>query len=139
MATNLPPWGTPEYWNLFQIDDTTASASAAAPKIHKKTEPQTMRKEEIYSYDDGSVYMGEMVNNKKDGRGTLRTAAIVFGEMFPASSAEDNAHLVRWYEYIGEWADDVMHGSGKHVMMRGDGSQNVLYDGIWHRGAQMCD
>ena len=100
---------------------------------------QTQRKEEIYSYDDGSVYMGEMVNNKKDGRGTLRTAAFVYGAMIASDDAEDNMHLVQWHEYIGEWVDDVMHGSGKHVMMRGNGSQNVLYDGVWDHGVQMCD
>lgn len=114
-------------------------ATTQTTTTQTQTQTPNQKKEEIYSYDDGSVYMGQMVNNKKDGRGTLRTAAIVFGEMFPASSAEDNAHLVRWYEYIGEWSEDVMHGSGRHVMMRGDGTQKVLYDGIWHRGAQMCD
>ena len=132
----LPRWGTPEYWNLFQIDDTTAStasaSASAAPK--SKTQPQKERKEEIYSYEDGSVYMGEMVNNKKDGRGTLRTPAFIYGAMVASDDAEANMQLVRWHEYIGEWVDDVMHGRGKHVMMRGNGSQNVLYDGVWDHG-----
>ena len=133
---SLPSWGTPEYLNLFQTDDT---ASAAAVPIQQQTQPQTERKEEIYSYDDGSVYMGEMVNNKKDGRGTLRTAALVYGEMFTRDDAEDNMHLVQWHEYIGEWVDDVMHGSGKHVMMRGNGSQNVLYAGLWNHGTHVSE
>jgi hypothetical protein len=133
---SLPSWGTPEYWNLFQTDDT---ASTTAVPIQQDTQPQMKRKEEIYSYDDGSVYMGEMVNNKKHGRGTLRTAALVHGEMFTYDEAEDNMHLVQWHEYIGEWVDDIMHGHGKYVLMRGDGSQNVLYDGLWNHGAQVCD
>jgi len=96
--------------------------------------------EEIYSYPDGSVYMGNMKNGKKHGRGTLRTAAFIYGELYAASSAEeaeDNAHLAKWHEYIGNWADDVMHGPGKHVMMRGDGTANVLFDGIWDNGKQL--
>ena len=98
------------------------------------------RNEVIFSYPDGSVYMGDMLNDKKHGRGTLRTAAFVYGAMhYPASSAdtaEDNAHLAKWHEYIGEWSDDVMHGHGKHVMMSGDGKQNVLFDGVWDNGIQ---
>ena len=135
----LPRWGTPEYWRLFQTDDTQTDDTASAPKTQQKpkTQPQKERKEEIYSYEDGSVYMGEMVNNKKDGRGTLRTPAFIYGAMVASDDAEANMQLVRWHEYIGEWVDDVMHGRGKHVMMRGNGSQNVIYDGLWVHGAHL--
>ena len=93
--------------------------------------------EDIYSYPDGSVYMGNMKNGKKHGRGTLRTAAFIYGELYAASSAEDNAHLAKWHEYIGNWVDDVMHGPGKHVMMCGNGTMNVLFDGFWDNGKQL--
>ena len=104
------------------------------------TSATATRNEVIFSYPDGSVYMGDMINDKKHGRGTLRTPAFIYGAMHhPASSAdtaEDNAHLAKWHEYIGEWSDDVMHGRGKHVMMSGDGKQNVLFDGVWANGVQ---
>ena len=95
------------------------------------------QREVIYSYPDGSVYMGSMKDGKKHGLGTLRTPSFIYGEMYPSSSAGDNAHLAKWHEYIGNWVDDVMHGPGKHVNMRGDGSANVLFDGIWDNGKQL--
>lgn len=116
-------------------NNATTMATTQTPT---QTPTQTQRKEEIYSYEDGSVYMGEMVNNKKDGRGTLRTPAFIYGAMVASDDAEDNMQLVLWHEYIGEWADDVMHGRGKHVMMRGNGSQNVLYDRVWYHGVQVA-
>ena len=109
---------------------------------------QTVQKQEqkvtgeaIYSYEDGSVYMGMMQDGLKHGSGTLRTAALIYGAMGPISSAEaeDNMHLVKWHEYIGEWQNDVMHGRGRHAMMRGDGSQSILFDGIWSNGIKIED
>jgi hypothetical protein len=113
---------------------TTSAATASA------TCTSAIRNEFIFSYPDGSVYMGDMINDKKHGRGTLRTAAFIYGAMYhpdlSADTAEDNSHLAKWHEYIGEWSDDVMHGHGKHVMMSGDGKQNVLFDGVWANGIQ---
>ena len=128
---------------------TSASASASITKTNTKTNTNTnssnkdqqfaqdLQGEVIYSYPDGSVYMGNMKNGKKHGLGTLRTAAFIYGAMYPASSVEDNAHLAKWHEYIGSWADDVMHGPGKHVNMSGDGTANILFDGIWDNGKQL--
>jgi hypothetical protein len=95
--------------------------------------------EAIYSYEDGSVYMGMMQNGLKHGSGTLRTAAFIYGAMGPISSAEaeDNMHLVKWHEYTGEWQNDVMHGTGLHVMMHGDGSKTILFDGVWTNGIKV--
>jgi len=99
---------------------------------------QKVNGEAIYSYEDGSVYMGMMQDGLKHGSGTLRTAAFIYGAMVPISAeAEDNMHLVKWHEYIGEWQNDVMHGKGRHVMMHGDGSQSVLFDGIWSNGIKL--
>ena len=100
---------------------------------------QQVNGEAIYSYEDGSVYMGMMQDGLKHGSGTLRTAALIYGAMGPISSAEaeDNMHLVKWHEYIGEWQNDVMHGKGRHVMMRGDGSQSILFDGVWSNGIKL--
>ena len=103
----------------------------------QSAQKQKVTGEVIYSYEDGSVYMGMMQDGLKHGSGTLRTAAVIYGAMGPISSteAEDNMHLVKWNEYIGEWQNDAMHGNGRHVMMVGDGSQTVLFDGNWITGA----
>ena len=104
----------------------------------QSAQKQKVTGEAIYSYEDGSVYMGMMQAGLKHGSGTLRTAAFIYGAMGPISLAdaeENNMHLVKWNEYIGEWQNDVMHGKGRHIMMLGDGSQTVLYDGNWITGA----
>lgn len=116
---------------------TMAQQSSNATTQIASSNEGALQGEVIYSYHDGSVYMGDMKNGKKHGRGTLRTAAIIYGEMYQSSCAEDNAHLVKWHEYIGNWTDDVMHGPGRHVHVCGNGTQNVLFDGIWDNGKQI--
>ena len=119
-----------DYRNTNNQSIEMAKTQATAEKVNG---------EAIYSYEDGSVYMGMMQNGLKHGSGTLRTAAFIYGAMAPISSteAEDNMHLVKWHEYIGEWQNDVMHGNGLHVMKFGDGSQSILFDGVWSNGIKL--
>jgi len=106
--------------------------------------------EHIYSYPDGTVYMGHMrVNdpeNVKDGglshlrhgRGTLLTSAFVYGSMYmknyTSEEAVENAHLTKWHEYAGTWENDKLHGYGVHVQKSGSGSEIVIFEGIWEHG-----
>jgi hypothetical protein len=106
--------------------------------------------EHIYSYPDGTVYMGHMrVNdpeNVKDGglshlrhgRGTLRTPAFVYGSMYmknyTSEEAEENAHLAKWHEYAGTWENDKLHGYGVHIQKSGSGGEIVIFEGIWEHG-----
>jgi hypothetical protein len=105
--------------------------------------------EHIYSYADGTVYMGHMrVNdpaNVKDGglshlrhgRGTLRTPAFVYGKPlknYTSEEAAENAYLAKWHEYAGTWEDDKLHGFGLHVQKSGDGSEIVIFEGEWNQG-----
>lgn len=99
---------------------------------------QGQDKEHIFSYSDGSVYMGHMRDGKRHGRGTLRTAAFVYGEMaaknYTSDEADDNAHLAKWHEYAGMWQNDKMHGHGVHVRKSGDGGEILVFEGIWENG-----
>lgn len=110
---------------------------------------QLTQQEHIYSYSDGTVYMGHMrVNdpaNVKDGglshlrhgRGTLRTPAFVYGmplKNYTSDEAFENAHLAKWHEYAGTWEDDKLHGYGVHVQKSGSGSEIVIFEGIWEHG-----
>ena len=105
--------------------------------------------EHIYSYPDGTVYMGHMrVNdpvNVKDGglshlrhgRGTLRTLAFVYGKPlknYTSDQAVENAHLAKWHEYAGTGENDKLHGYGVHVQKSGDGSEIVIFEGEWNQG-----
>jgi len=95
--------------------------------------------EHIFSYPDGSVYMGHMRDGKRHGRGTLRTPAFVYGEMsaarYTSDEAVENAHLAKWHEYAGMWENDKMHGYGANVRKSGDGREIVIFEGNWINGA----
>jgi hypothetical protein len=90
----------------------------------------------IFSYADGSVYMGHMVNGKRHGRGTLRTAAFVYSSIsaYTQENAVENAHCAKWHEYIGNWSNDEMHGCGCHLWKSGDGGEVTLFQGEWENG-----
>ena len=79
-----------------------------------------------------------MLDGKRHGRGTLRTAAFVYGEMsaanYTSEEAADNSHLAKWHEYAGMWQNDRMHGHGVHVRKSGDGGEIVVFEGIWENG-----
>lgn len=103
-----------------------------------------MTTEQIFSYKDGSVYMGEMKNELRHGRGTLRTSAYVYSVQnkhnaeleheYTSENAVENAHLAKWHEYIGYWENDKMHGHGVHLWKSGNGSEMTLFQGEWVHG-----
>ena len=106
--------------------------------------------EYIFSYPDGSVYMGHMCDaeatddgaankdyKKRHGRGTLRTPAFVYGIMnsqYTSDEAVENAHLAKWHEYAGTWENDKLNGYGVHVQKSGDGGEILIFEGTWTHG-----
>ena len=98
------------------------------------------QREHIYSYPDGTVYMGHMLNEQRHGRGTLRTPAFVYGmslNNYTSDEAAENAHLAKWHEYIGTWENDKLHGYGVHVQKSGNGAEIVVFEGLWENGKPM--
>jgi hypothetical protein len=110
---------------------------------------QLANQEHIYSYTDGSVYMGHMRENDTEsikngglshlrhGRGTLRTPALVCGislKNYTSEDAVENAQYAKWYEYAGTWKNDKLHGHGVNVQKSGDGGEIVVFEGIWDNG-----
>lgn len=105
--------------------------------------------EHIYSYTDGTVYMGHMRENDAEsikngglshlrhGRGTLRTPAFVYGmplKNYTSENAVENAKYAKWHEYAGTWENDKMHGYGVNVQKSGDGGEIVIFEGTWEHG-----
>jgi hypothetical protein len=120
-----------------------AQAARAAKKREEEEEAAELARqlaiqEHIFSYPDGSVYMGHMRDGKRHGRGTLRTPAFIYGEMsasrYTSDEAAENAHLAKWHEYAGMWEDDKMHGYGINVRKSGDGGEIVIFEGNWVNG-----
>jgi hypothetical protein len=113
-------------------------------------EPEITTQEQIYSYPDGTVYMGHMAEDKeaayntttaitykRHGSGTLRTPAFVYGiplKRYTSDEAAENAHLAKWHEYIGAWKNDKLHGYGVHLQKSGNRSEIVIFQGIWENG-----
>jgi hypothetical protein len=117
-----------------------------------------MSEEQIYSYPDGTVYMGHMrptsdeeratatatatatASHKRHGPGTLRTPAFIYGisqKSYTSDEAAENAHFAKWFEYIGTWKNDKMDGYGVHVQKSGDGSEIIVFEGLWENGKPM--
>ena len=96
-----------------------------------------MTTEQRFSYKDGSVYMGEMENGLRHGRGTLRSPAYVYSLQNKYTSREnavENAHLAKWHEHIGYWENDKMHGQGVHLWKSGNGAEITVFQGEWVNG-----
>ena len=124
-----------------------AEIAAKEEEEEEELARQVATQEHIFSYSDGSVYMGHMRHDdsssggggavqKRHGRGTLRTPAFVYGEMknYTSEDAAENAHLAKWHEYAGTWKNDKLHGHGVHVQKSGDGGEILVFDGIWEHG-----
>jgi hypothetical protein len=107
--------------------------------------------EQIYSYPDGAVYMGHMrqitkqeeeeekdtLSHKRHGSGTLRTPAFVYGipqKSYTSDEAVENARFAKWFEYIGTWKNDKLHGYGVHLQKSGDGGEIRIFEGLWENG-----
>jgi hypothetical protein len=105
-----------------------------AQPAEKKNEAH-VTPEAILTYDDGSCYIGEVKDGKKNGKGILSTLAFVYTAHI-RSNLED-AHLAQWNEYEGEWVNDKMHGYGKMVRKCRNGKINIIYEGIWENGVMI--
>jgi len=108
-------------------------------KQKQKQALEQQQSEVIFTYTDGSNYMGQMMEGKKHGRGTLRTAAFVYGgekaaAIYTSDEAAENGHMVNWHEYFGMWKNDKMHGFGRHIRKFGDGSEHIMFEGEWIDG-----
>ena len=92
---------------------------------------------EKFNYNDGSVYIGEMKNELRHGRGTLRTPAYVYSLQNKHTSSEnavENETFSKWHEYIGYWENDKMHGPGVHLWKSGNGAEITVFQGEWVNG-----
>jgi hypothetical protein len=101
----------------------------------EKTNNTHKLQESILTYDDGSCYIGEVLDGKKHGKGILSTIAFVYSA-HTRSNQEDNM-FAKWNEYEGEWINDKMNGWGKMVRKCRNGNTNVIYEGIWKDGIML--
>jgi hypothetical protein len=144
------PWSETQYLNPSIIE--FLEREKMARQIEAADAAQLAVQEHIYSYSDGTVYMGHMrmndptsitnggLSHLRHGRGTLRTPAFVYGmplKNYTSEEAAENAHLAKWHEYAGTWKDDKLHGYGLHVQKSGNGGEIVIFEGAWDNGKPM--
>ena len=111
-------WTATAYAAVYDIKITNHN------KNSKPKEPVT-----LYS-DDGSMYTGHVnEHGAKHGQGTLKTGIYITGVV-----GNDNSHLMKWTEYSGNWCDGLLHGHGVMRKMFGNGTSNVIYEGLWDNG-----
>lgn len=144
-----------QYFAEDRCNNSTGGAAGSSPSVLKdqaqkeeeeeELERQLAIQEHIYSYPDGSVYMGHMcpddgsgeTSHKRHGRGTLRTSAFVHGipwKNYTSEEAVENAQYAKWYESAGTWENDKLHGYGVHVQKSGDGGEILIFEGLWKHG-----
>ena len=145
MAKNTTSMIIPGDENNTDLGHAASSSSSSASVA------ASCQEEQVYSYHDGAVYMGHMtrvtVENCanatttttyiRNGTGTLRTPAFVYGissKEYTVDEATDKANFSKWHEYIGTWKNDKLHGYGVHVQKSGDGSELLIFQGIWENG-----
>ena len=88
--------------------------------------------EGILTYDDGSCYIGEVKDGKKNGKGILSTLVFVYTPHI--HSRQEDAEFAKWNEYEGEWVNDKMHGFGKMVRKCRNGKCDIIFEGLWKNG-----
>lgn len=146
-------WMEPQYVNNSIIEFLERDRMARQIEQEEiELARQLASQEHIYSYSDGSVYIGHMRENDTEnikngglshlrhGRGTLRTPAFVCGiplKNYTSDEAAENAQFAKWFEYSGTWEHDKMNGYGVNVQKSGDGGEIVIFNGIWNQGKPM--
>ena len=86
-----------------------------------------------WTYTDQTVYTGEWVNSKKQGKGieTWPNGYVYEGEFFNSQwHGEGNLTFPDGSKYIGEWFEDNMNGQGTLTLVDG-----TVLKGIWKNGA----
>jgi hypothetical protein len=85
-----------------------------------------------YTYDNGDVYVGEFVNNRRHGYGKLEYAS---GDVYEGQfiDGDKNGHGKYIYDdgsvYEGEYVDGNMCGQGKYAYSSGDVYEGQYVDG----------
>lgn len=93
------------------------------------------QKDSILTYNDGSCYIGQVMNGQKHGKGILSTRAFIYtSHTYPD---QEDAIFAKWFEYEGEWLYDKMNGNGKLTHKCRNGSSNIIYEGKWKDGKML--
>jgi hypothetical protein len=111
----LQPAGKPERKSWFSFSKSTDSSTQQAPPVQgaSSSSPPTLTplKGELkgkYAHIDGSEYEGDLKDGKRNGKGTYRHNGDV---------------------YIGEFLNDLPHGTGKYTFHTGES-----YEGEYEKG-----
>jgi len=91
-------------------------------------------KEGKYTFKDGSIYNGQLINKIPNGKGktTFKTGDTYEGEYRDGKrQGEGTYSFTDGEKYVGSWVNDHQHGHGLYVFSNGN-----KYEGLWYTDYQ---
>jgi len=87
--------------------------------------------ESTLTFKDGTIYTGEIKNNKISGKGKyfFPTGSTYTGEVLNGyRNGKGIYNTIEGISYEGEWKNGLKHGKGKMI------NNEIIYDGEWYNG-----
>ena len=92
---------------------------------------QSQNEESTLTFKDGTIYTGEIKNNKISGKGKyfFPTGSTYIGEVLNGyRNGKGIYNTIEGISYEGEWKNGLKHGKGKMI------NNEIIYDGDWYNG-----
>ncbi|EJK50891.1 hypothetical protein THAOC_29997 [Thalassiosira oceanica] len=109
-----------------------------APRDNEEEEPPRQRQKVQWSYVDGSTYVGEALDGKRDGQGTLIRHGGVWDGVFKNGKFEEGtATNVKWNDdcrYTGLIVGGKLNGTGKITFADGGEFEGTFVDNRQNKG-----
>ena len=111
---------------------------STAPGDNEEEGPPRQRRKVRWSYEDGSTYVGEALDEKRDGQGTLtRHGGVRDGVFKNGKFDEGTATNVQWGDpcrYTGQIVGGKMNGTGKVTLDDGGEFEGTFVDSRLDKG-----
>lgn len=107
------------------IPNPNINFQSNAPEINKSS----TKRVEIIEYDDGSVYTGEVIKNRKNGVGVLQNNKQFYEGEFENDVFSGFGYLesIKKMAYMGEFYDNLKSGIGIQFSL----NNTFVYEGEW--------
>ncbi|EJK55821.1 hypothetical protein THAOC_24403 [Thalassiosira oceanica] len=111
---------------------------SSAPRDNEEEEPPRQRRKVQWSYVDGSTYVGEALDEKRDGQGTLTRHRGVWDGVFKNGNFDEGTAMnVKWGDhgrYTGQIVGGKLNGTGKITLADGGEFEGTFVDNRLDKG-----